>query len=195
MPEDLRPDRPCVRGHVKIVPCAGSAPRPASELKRENLQIATHTSGAARCDPHPQPLGIGIIVRRERSEPDQQRPASMSSPPRHAAPRASSISIDAGPRRRHLLLHATASSLADETRPRCVDPDRKQNRAVSPAASAVRGSLRRPLKNRSAPHAVPSSDSAHAAPGISVSSTIRAFSSLPQRRRRSIPRTFPSISA
>ena len=36
---------------------------------------------------------------------------------------------------------------------------------------------------------------AHHAPRASVSSTIRAFSSLLPRRRRSIPRTFPSISA
>ena len=62
------------------------------------------------------------------------------------------------------------------------------------AGSAVPASLRH-VKEQALRHPVPSSDLAHHRPGISVSSTIRDFSSVPHRRRRSIPRTFPSISA
>jgi hypothetical protein len=62
-----------------------------------------------------------------------------------------------------------------------------------PAGSTVRASLRH-VKSRLCATPCRRATSLTTAPGISVSSTIRAFSSLPQRRRRSIPRTFPSIS-
>ncbi len=62
------------------------------------------------------------------------------------------------------------------------------------AGPAVRASLRH-VKSRLCATPCRRAISLTTAPGINVSSTIRAFSSLLQRRRRSIPRTFPSISA
>ena len=58
---------------------------------------------------------------------------------------------------------------------------------------AVRASLRH-VKSRLCATPCRRATSLTTAPGINVSSTILAFSSLLQRRRRSIPRTFPSIS-
>ena len=62
------------------------------------------------------------------------------------------------------------------------------------AGSVVRASLRQ-VKRRLCATPCRRATSLTTAPGISVSSTIRAFSSLLHRRRRSIPRTFPFISA
>jgi hypothetical protein len=62
------------------------------------------------------------------------------------------------------------------------------------AGSAVCASLRHVKSGRGATPCRRAT-SLTTAPGISVSSTIPDFSSLLHRRRRSIPRTFPSISA
>jgi hypothetical protein len=63
-----------------------------------------------------------------------------------------------------------------------------------PVGSVVRA-CRRQVKSRLCATPCRRATSLTTAPRASVSSTIRAFSSLLQRRRRSIPRTFPSISA
>jgi hypothetical protein len=63
-----------------------------------------------------------------------------------------------------------------------------------PPGSGVRACLRH-VKSRLCATPCRRATSHTTAPGISASSTIRAFSSLFQRRRRSTPRTFPSISA
>ena len=63
-----------------------------------------------------------------------------------------------------------------------------------PPASGARACLRH-VKSRLCATPCRRATSHTTAPGISVSSTIRDFSSLLQRRRRSTPRTFPSISA
>ena len=75
-----------------------------------------------------------------------------------------------------------------------VDLKRKQNRAVFPARSGARACLRH-VNIRLCATPCRRATSHTTAPGISVSSTIRAFSSLLQRRRRSTPSTFPCISA
>ena len=162
-------------------------------LKRQSLHAATHV-GVARRDPHPHPARHRDHRSLRTLKTRRSASASTSLSTRTRLPEPSSISIIPDFARRLLVAARDCLAASDpEGVPAPISTGSKIEPSLPPG-SGVRACLRH-VKSRLCATPCRRATSHTTAPGISVSSTIRAFSSLFQRRRRSTPRTFPSISA
>ena len=163
-------------------------------LKRQTLHAATHVGVACRDpDPHPTRHRDHRSPRTLRTRRSASASTSLST--RTRLPEPSSITINPGFAR--LPFVAGRDALADSDPADGAVASISTGSKIEPslvAGPAVRASLRQ-VKSRLCATPCRRATSLTTAPCIRVSSTIRAFSSLLQRRRRSTPRTFPSISA
>src|SRR5271165_954192 len=192
VPKDLRQITPASAEDVKIA-AVRIALQLLLNLKRQTLHATTHV-GVARRDPHPH-----SARHRDHRSPRTlrtRRSASTSTAlsTRTRLPEPSSISMTPDLVRRPLIVGRDGLGASDvDGAAASISTGSKIEPSIV-AGPAVRASLRH-VKSRLCATPRRRAISLTTAPGISVSSTIRAFSSLLQRRRRSIPRTFPSISA
>src|SRR5271165_2970694 len=193
VPKDLRQITPASAEDVKIA-AVRIALQLLLNLKRQTLHATTHV-GVARRDPHPH-----SARHRDHRSPRTLRTrrsasTSTSLSTRTRLPEPSSISMTPDLVRRPLIVgrDGLGASDGDGAAAASTSTGSKIEPSIV-AGPAVRASLRQ-AKSRLCATPRRRATSLTTAPGISVSSTIRAFSSLLQRRRRSIPRTLPSISA
>src|SRR5271155_3673334 len=193
VPEDLGQVAPAPAEEVEIA-AVRIALQLLLNLKRQTLHAATHV-GVARRNPHPNPAR-----HRDHRSPSAlttRRSASAATllSTRTRLPEPSSISITPDLVRRPLVAERDGLAASDP-HGAAIAPISTGSKIESSllAGSPVRASLRH-VKSRLCAIPCRRATSLTTAPGISVSSTIRDFSSLLQRRRRSTPRTFPSISA
>ena len=112
---------------------------------------------------------------------------------RHPEPSSISITPDFAGRPPAAARDCLATSRLDGAAVASISTGSKIDPSLPPRSTA-RACLRH-VKSRLCATPCRRATSQTTALGISVSSTIRDFSSVLQRRRRSTPRTFPSISA
>ena len=186
------PGRLCGPGRRKDrhrADCASTAPEPEAPVPACRPHV-----GVARRDPHPHSARNWNHDSPRTLRTRRSASASTSLSTRTRFPEPTSISIVPGFGRRPFV--AARNGLVASGTGRGAVTSISTGSKIEPSlliGSAVRASLRH-VKSRPCATPCRRATSLTTAPGASVSSMIPAFSSLLQRRRRSNPRTFPSIS-
>ena len=162
-------------------------------LRVDDGSVENFSLSSKQCDPDRQ---IGQRLEVSRRIPDRS-----ASAPAQAAKRAINRALPCGTGvlndfARRPLVAARDCLAASDPDGAAIDPISTGSKIKPslPPGSSTRARLRH-VKSRLCATSCRRATSLTTAPGISVSSTIRTFSSLLHRRRRSTPRTFPSISA
>src|SRR6202161_4094327 len=192
VPKDLREVAPAPPENVEIA-AMRVALQLFLDLKRQSLHAATHV-GVARRDPHPHPARHRDHRSLRTFRTRRSASASTALSTRTRLPELSSISITPDFARRPLAIARECLAAWDPEGVAAPISTGSKIELSLPPASGARACLRH-VKSRLCATPCRRATSHTTAPGISVSSTILDFSSLLQRRRRSTPRTFPSISA